>query len=64
MEQQVALRMIAEKAYDVGYSAKLHFSTHDIVEQAPGWIGMISLILVSFRSRLTFWAPSNFRNSY
>lgn len=45
MDQQVALRMIAEKAYDVGYSAKLHFSTHDIVEKAPGWIGMISLII-------------------
>ncbi|MBM0210516.1 SLATT domain-containing protein [Pseudomonas savastanoi pv. phaseolicola] len=45
MDQQVALKMIAEKAYDVGYAAKLHFSTHDIVEKAPGWIGMISLII-------------------
>lgn len=45
MDQQVALRMIAEKAYDVGYSAKLHFATHDIVEKAPGWIGLISLII-------------------
>ncbi|NWA24470.1 SLATT domain-containing protein [Pseudomonas gingeri] len=45
MDQQIALRMIAEKAYDVGYSAKLHFSTYDIVEKAPGWIGMISLII-------------------
>ncbi|CRM56579.1 SLATT domain-containing protein [Pseudomonas sp. 44 R 15] len=45
MDQQVALRMIAEKAYDVGYAAKLHFSTFDIVEKAPGWIGMVSLII-------------------
>lgn len=37
--------MIAEKVYDVGYSAKLHLSTHDIVEKASGWIGMISLII-------------------
>ena len=27
MDEQVALKLIAEKAYDVGYSAKLHFST-------------------------------------
>lgn len=45
MDQQLALSLIAEKAYDVGYSAKLHFSTYDIVEKAPGWIGMISLVI-------------------
>ncbi|TNB78803.1 SLATT domain-containing protein [Pseudomonas sp. Fig-3] len=45
MDQQVALKLIAEKAYDVGYSAKLHFSTYDIVEKAPGWIGLISLVI-------------------
>ena len=45
MEKSEALRLIAEKAYDVGYSAKLHFSTYDIVEKAPGWIGMISLVV-------------------
>ncbi|MBP2081783.1 MULTISPECIES: SLATT domain-containing protein [Pseudomonas] len=45
MDQQVALKLIAEKAYDVGYSAKLHFSTYDIVENAPGRIGLISLVI-------------------
>jgi len=45
MDQQVALKLIAEKAYDVGYSAKLHFSTYDIVEKAPGWVGLISLVI-------------------
>lgn len=45
MDHQVALKLIAEKAYDVGYSAKLHFSTYDIVEKAPGWIGLISLVI-------------------
>lgn len=45
MDQQIALKLIAEKAYDVGYSAKLHFSTYDIVEKAPGWIGLISLVV-------------------
>lgn len=45
MDHQVALKLIAEKAYDVGYTAKLHFSTYDIVEKAPGWIGLISLVI-------------------
>lgn len=45
MDRQLALRLIAEKAYDVGYSAKLHYSTYDIVEKAPGWIGLVSLII-------------------
>lgn len=45
MDKPEALRLIAEKAYDIGYSAKLHFSTYDIVEKAPGWIGLISLIV-------------------
>ncbi|NNB60879.1 SLATT domain-containing protein [Pseudomonas fragi] len=45
MDKPEALRLIAEKAYDVGYSAKLHFSTYDIVEKAPGWIGLISLVV-------------------
>lgn len=45
MDKPEALRLIAEKAYDVGYSAKLHFSTYDIVEKAPGWIGLVSLVV-------------------
>jgi hypothetical protein len=45
MDRQQALRLISEKAYDVGYSAKLHYSTYDIVEKAPGWIGLVSLII-------------------
>lgn len=45
MDYQLALKLIAEKAYDVGYTAKLHFSTYDIVEKAPGWIGLISLVI-------------------
>lgn len=45
MDKNSILRLIAEKGYDVGYSAKLHFSTYDIVEKAPGWISLISLIV-------------------
>ncbi|MCG8905603.1 SLATT domain-containing protein [Pseudomonas sp. DP-17] len=48
------MRLIAEKAYDVGYSAKLHFSTYDIVEKSPGWIGLISTV-VGILSLIIAW---------
>lgn len=34
---------IAETAYNVGYSAKLHFSTLEMVEKLPGVISFISM---------------------
>lgn len=48
MDLEIALKLIAEKAYDVGYSAKLHYSTYDIVEKAPGLIGLLSLLIGVF----------------
>lgn len=54
MDKKSAMRLIAEKAYDVGYSAKLHFSTYDIVEKAPGWIGLISIV-VGILSLIISW---------
>ncbi len=37
------LKMIAEKAYDVGFGAKKHFATYDIIEKAPGLISFSSM---------------------
>lgn len=37
------LRLIAETGYNVGYSAKKHLATFDMVEKLPGWIGLASL---------------------
>ena len=37
------LKQIAETGYNVGFGAKKHFATYDLVEKAPGWIGFISL---------------------
>jgi len=37
------LKSIAEKGYDVGFGAKKHFATYDIVDKAPGLIGFSSL---------------------
>nr|WP_228735424.1 SLATT domain-containing protein [Xanthomonas euvesicatoria] len=36
------LKDIAESGYNIGYAAKKHLATYDIVEKAPGWISIIS----------------------
>lgn len=43
MRKDDLLKRIADTAYNVGFGAKKHFATYDIVEKAPGWIGFISL---------------------
>jgi len=43
MKKDDLLKQIADTAYNVGFGAKKHFATYDIVEKAPGWIGFISL---------------------
>lgn len=48
MDRQSLLAQIADTAYNVGFGAKKHFATYDIVEKAPGWIGFISLAVGVF----------------
>ena len=48
MDKNDLLRCIAETAYNVGYSAKLHFSTHDMVDKVPGFIGFMSMVVGIF----------------
>lgn len=43
MTQDALLKLIAESGYNIGYAAKKHLATFDIVEKVPGWIGLISL---------------------
>lgn len=43
MNQDALLRLIAETGYNVGYAAKKHLATYDIVEKIPGWIGLVSI---------------------
>ena len=43
MKKDYLLAQIADAAYDVGFGAKKHFATFDIVEKAPGFIGLISI---------------------
>ncbi|KWH08244.1 hypothetical protein WT59_22210 [Burkholderia territorii] len=41
MKKEDLLRMVAESGYNIGFGAKLHFATLDIVEKAPGWVNVI-----------------------
>jgi hypothetical protein len=43
MNKAYLLKAIAEAGYDVGYGAKLHFATLDIIEKLPGLLGFIGL---------------------
>ncbi|KGW74453.1 hypothetical protein Y046_3174 [Burkholderia pseudomallei MSHR2990] len=42
MQKENLLKNIATTAYNVGFGAKKHFATYDIVEKTPGWIGFVS----------------------
>lgn len=42
MKRQALLRLIAETGYNVGYAAKKHLATYDIVEKMPGWVSFFS----------------------
>jgi len=44
MTKDELLKSIAETGYNVGFGAKKHFATYDIIEKVPGFIGLISLI--------------------
>ena len=43
MNKENLLRSVAETGYNVGFGAKKHFATFDIVQKAPGWVAFISL---------------------
>jgi hypothetical protein len=43
MNKSDLLKSIAEKGYDVGFGAKKHFATYDIIEKTPGLISFSSM---------------------
>jgi hypothetical protein len=43
MTKDGLLRSIAQKGYDVGFGAKKHFASYDIIEKAPGLISFLSM---------------------
>lgn len=48
MNRELLLKNIAESGYNVGYAAKKHLATFDIVEKAPGWISIFSFAVGVF----------------
>jgi uncharacterized membrane protein len=60
MNKQDLMSSIAEKGYDVGFGAKKHFATYEIIEKAPGWIsfsalafGIFALAISGLSTKLT-----------
>lgn len=45
MNKDKMLKQIAESGYNVGYAAKKHLATFDMIEKGPGWLGLISLAI-------------------
>lgn len=44
MDKKSLLKSIAESGYNVGFGAKKHFATYDIVDKTPSFIGFISTV--------------------
>lgn len=43
MTKDDLLKAIAETGYNVGFGAKKHLATYDLVEKVPGWISFLSM---------------------
>jgi len=56
MTRDGLLKSIAETGYNVGYGAKKNFATHDIVQKAPGGLGLLSLLVGLYA---LIWEPLN-----
>lgn len=54
MNKDDLLKLIAETGYNVGFGAKKHFATYDIVEKAPGFIGFVSTAVGVFSLFINF----------
>lgn len=48
MDKDGLLKSIAETGYNVGFGAKKHFATFDIIEKVPGFIGFASIAIGIF----------------
>ena len=48
MKKEDLLKQIADAAYNVGFGAKKHFATYDVVEKAPGIIAFFSMAVGIF----------------
>jgi len=59
MNKQELLKYIAIAGYDVGFGAKKHFASFDIIEKAPGWLGIVSLVGGIYSLFVPFWSATH-----
>lgn len=59
MLREQLLKLIAVAGYDVGFGAKTHFATFDIIEKAPGWLGFLSLAGGVYSLFIPFWGSQH-----
>ena len=45
MTKENLLKMIAESGYNLGYGAKKHFATFDLIEKMPGWLSFVAFVV-------------------
>ncbi len=45
MNKNDLLKLIAQTGYNVGFGAKKHFATYDIISKVPGWISFITMAI-------------------
>ena len=45
MNKESLLKLIAQKGYDISYSANLNFATYDIVKKFPKYVSFISIFI-------------------
>lgn len=48
MTKDKLLQLIAESGYNLGYGAKKHFATFDLIEKLPGWLGFVAFVVGIF----------------
>ena len=56
MKKEYLLKQIAETGYNVGFGAKKHFATYDIVEKTPGLIAFSSVAVGIFGLVFSFFS--------
>ena len=45
MKKETMLKKLAQKGYDVSYSANLNFATYDIVAKFPAVVSLLSITI-------------------
>jgi hypothetical protein len=45
MNKENLLKLIAESGYNLGYGAKKHFATFDLIEKMPGWLSFAAFVV-------------------